>query len=94
MGSKVLAANRRSKMNAYELYAAAFDSAQSEYSENTVEYITGYADGAFNINLKREVAEKIIECRLACGEKNEENGEWGFNHDNFIRRPLLDIEVD
>lgn len=45
-------------MNAYELYDAAFDSA-CDNAEATKGYVSGYANGAFDLAIRDEVAELI-----------------------------------
>lgn len=79
-------------MNAFELNNAAFDSA-CDYAEETVEYIQGYADGAFNLTVSGEIAQKILDCRAACKVETEQNGEGQNNGYHFVEVPLSDIEL-
>lgn len=79
-------------MNAYELEQAAFDSA-CDNAEETVEYIQSYADGAFDLYVSADVAQKILECRKACRETTEQNGEGENNGWHMVRKPLEQIEL-
>jgi len=79
-------------MNAYELEQAAFYSA-CDHAEETVEYIQGYADGAFDLYVTAEVAQKILDCRKACSEATEKNGEYENNGWHLGRKPLEQIEL-
>ena len=79
-------------MNAYELERAAFDSA-CDNAEESIKYIQGYADGAFDQYISTETAQKILDCRAACSAANDLNGEWQNNHHHFIRVPLEEIEI-
>lgn len=79
-------------MNAYELEQAAFDTA-CDGAEETVEYIQGYADGAFNLTVSDEVAQKILDCRAACKNATEENGEGQNNGYHLVQVPLEEIEL-
>ena len=79
-------------MNAFELNSAAFDSA-CDNAEETVEYIQAYAEGAFNLTVSDEVAQKILDCRAACRAETEKNGEGQNNGYHFVEVPLSDIEL-
>lgn len=79
-------------MNAYELEQAAFDRS-CEHAEETVQYIRGYADGAFNLTVSDIVAQKILDCRAACKKATEENGEWQNNGYHIVQKPLEKIEL-
>ncbi|EBC1886544.1 hypothetical protein BU332_22700 [Salmonella enterica] len=50
-------------MNAYDLYEAAFDTAQAEVAEPTASYVEEYAFGALDMAITTEVAEVIAEVR-------------------------------
>lgn len=76
-------------MNAYELYDAAFDSAQGEFAQSTVEYVKQYADGAFNTVVSDEVAQKIVACRVDF----EQNGDGSNDFWHMVRKPLEAIEL-
>lgn len=76
-------------MNAYQIYAAAYDSAQSEWWEDTIEYITQYADVAMGVYLSEDTAQKILDCRLAL--VNSAQGDDQFWH--TVEKPLSAIEV-
>ena len=79
-------------MNAYQLHEAAFDSA-CDHAEDTVEYIDGYADGAFGITLPTGVAEAILAARQAWREAADEDGQGQHHHHHLIRVPLEEIEI-
>lgn len=79
-------------MNAFKLYTAAFDTAL-DYTENTVDYIKGYADGAFNIIISDDVAEKIIDAKIKLEKANDENGQWTNNFYHIVEAPLSEIEI-
>lgn len=79
-------------MNAYELEQAAFDSA-CDHAKETVEYIQSYADGAFDLYVPAEVAQKILDCRKACREASENNGEGENSGWHLVRKPLEQIEL-
>lgn len=76
-------------MNAYDIYAAAYDSAQSEWWEDTIEYITQYADGAMGVALSGDVAQKILDCRLAW--VNSDQSADHFWH--TVEKPLASITL-
>ena len=80
------------KMNAYELEQAAFDSA-CDYAKETIEYIQGYADGAFNLTVSDAVAQKILVCRAECKAEIEKNNEGQNNRWHFVQKPLEEIEL-
>lgn len=95
----VLAARRASgfggygnKMNALELHDAAFDSA-CDYAEETIGYIQEYANGAFDLTVSDQIAQKILDCRALYQAATEKNGEYEGNRYHFIEVPLLDIEL-
>lgn len=79
-------------MNAYELYEAAFDTA-CDFTEETVDYLRSYAGGAFDLYVPEEVCQKILDCRAACREATEQNGEGANNSFYLIKRPLEAIEI-
>ena len=79
-------------MNAYELADAAFDPA-CDFSEETIQYIVGYAAGAFDAHVSDEVAQKILDCRRECREATERNGDGQCNAWHFVRVPLEQIEL-
>ena len=80
-------------MNAFELYEAAFDATQSDYSEATADYVQQYADSALDIIVATEVAEKIASVRTAyeaAYEAGECNGNWIFHN---VESVLSEIEI-
>lgn len=79
-------------MNAYELEQAAFDSA-CDYAEETVKYVKSYADGAFDMYVSDEVAQKILDCRAACKAATEKNGEYENNGFFLVEKPLSAIDL-
>lgn len=79
-------------MNAYELHEAAFDTA-CDTAEETVEYLQSYASGAFDLYVSEEVCQKILDCRAACLEATEQNGEGENNSFYLIKKPLEAIEI-
>lgn len=79
-------------MNAYKLYDAAFDSA-CDFQEPTSEYITGYADGAFDTAISNDTAELIASKRrewLALVEAGEADSNEFWHR---IQKPLEEIEI-
>lgn len=74
-------------MNAYELYEAVFDND----AEETVEYIKQYAEGAFDLSISEEVAQKILDCRERYKAETERNGEGQNNLYHFVKAPLSEI---
>ena len=80
-------------MNAFELYQAAFCSTQSEFSVATAEYVTQYADGAMDVAVSANVAEKIASVRgqyeVALSD-GEVNGNWIYQN---VESVLSEIEV-
>ena len=75
-------------MTAFDLHQAAFDSA-CDYAEETIEYITQYADGALDLFVSSEVAQKILDCRREWRES-------GYGANNFytlVREPLEEIQL-
>ena len=79
-------------MTAYELMESAFDTACGD-AEETINYIQGYASGAFNLYVSKEICEKILECRAACAKATEDNGEGENNGWHLVRKPLEAIEL-
>lgn len=82
-------------MNAFQIYEAAFDSAQSEFSQDTLEYIIQYADGALNVALSDDEAKTILDCRLAWVAAADAEGGIGST-DTFwhtVEKPLREIEI-
>ena len=75
-------------MTAFDLHQAAFDSA-CDYAEETIEYITQYADGAFDLFVSSEVAQKILDCRVEW----RESGYGANNFYNLVREPLEEIQL-
>ena len=80
--------NGRTIMTAFDLHQAAFDSA-CDYAEETIEYITQYADGAFDLFVSSEVAQKILDCRVEW----RESGYGANNFYNLVREPLEEIQL-
>ena len=78
-----------SPVTAYDVYEAAFDDAQSEYAEDTLDYIEQYADSAMNVTLSSAEAEAILKCRLAL--VSGVSGQDAFWH--TVEKPLRAIEV-
>ena len=82
--------------NAFQVYDAAFDAAQGEYAEDTVEYIKQYADAAMNIMLSNKQAQAILDCRLAWIDASKEEGGIGST-DTFwhlVEEPLREIKIE
>lgn len=79
-------------MNAYELYDAVFDSA-NDCAENTPGYVQQYADGAFDMYVAEEVAQKIVDCRSSYLAETEANGEGENNLQHCVKKPLSEIEL-
>ena len=75
-------------MTAFDLHQAAFDSA-CDYAEETIEYITQYADGALDLFVSSEVAQKILDCRREW----RESGYGANNFYNLVREPLEEIQL-
>lgn len=87
-------------MNAYQVFQAAFDSAQSEFipkgREDKIDYVIQYADGAMGIRIERGVAEKIVDAQIAYekatwGESGD--GQYSDNAYRLIEEPLSKIEA-
>lgn len=76
-------------MNAYQLFEAAFDSAQKEYAENTAAYVKQYADGALDLCVTDEMAQKIVACRADF----EKNGDGSNDFRHMVIKPLEEIEL-
>lgn len=79
-------------MNAVELYEAAFDSA-NDYAEPTAEYVQQYADGAFDLAVPADAAEKIAVIRrgwLALVESGEADSNQKYH---TVTAPLEEIEL-
>ena len=75
----------------YEIYEAAHDEADS-HSELTNEYLTDYADGAFDINLSEEKAQMIVDC-IAEYEKADAARNYSTSQDLWIciEEPLSEV---
>ena len=76
-------------ITAYDIYDAAFDSAQSEYSERTISYIVQYAESVFNVYLTSDIAQKILDAI----DKWESNDCGGDNKWHDIEKQLRLIIV-
>ena len=80
-------------MTAFDLYEAAFDSA-NDYAEETAEYVQQYADGAFDKHVDIAICEKIAACRRTYkGLDSEGGGEDAQAYHTQVRKPLEDIEL-
>lgn len=79
-------------MNAFDLYDAVFDSA-NDYAENTTAYVKQYADGAFDLYISDEVAQKIVDCRTEFLTETEKNGEGQNNQWHCVEKSLSEIEL-
>ena len=79
-------------MNAFELYEAAFDTANDQ-AEATAEYVNQYASGAFDLYVPQDVCEKIAAARRAYQGADSENGEYEQAYAVHVRRPLESIEL-
>ena len=66
----------------YEIYEAANDEADS-HSELTSEYLTDYADGAFDITLSEDKAQMIVDC-IAAYEKADAARSYSTSQDLWI----------
>lgn len=80
-------------MNAFEIYEAAFDAAQGDNRAATAEYVSDYADGALEISVSNEVAQKIADVRadyLAQCEAGEIDSNWIYYN---VQAALEEIEV-
>ncbi|WP_250439873.1 hypothetical protein [Delftia tsuruhatensis] len=75
-------------MNAYELFDAAFDSA-NDHRESTATYVKQYADGAFDLVISDEVAEIIA----AAKREFDANGDGSNDFYHMVRAPLEEIEL-
>lgn len=75
-------------MNAYELFDAAFDSANDQ-RESTAAYVKQYADGAFDLVISDEVAEIIA----AAKREFDANGDGSNDFYHMVRAPLEEIEL-
>lgn len=79
-------------MNAYQLFEAAFDPACDD-AEASVEYVQQYADGAFDLYVSDETAQKIVAAKVACDAATAENGEGPNNLFQIVQQPLETIEL-
>lgn len=79
-------------MTAFDLYEAAFDSA-NDYAEETAEYVQQYADGAFDKHVDIAICEKIAACRRAYKGLDSVGGEYAQAYHTQVRKPLEDIEL-
>ncbi len=73
-------------MNAYELYEAAIDNDSSDLSAKN---FSDYADGALNIFITSEVAEKIS----ACAINFRDNGDGSNDLYHMVEKPLSEITL-
>lgn len=84
-------------MNAFNIYDAAFDSAQSEWipmdRPALIKYVTDYADGAMDVRVSKEVAEAIADAHLSYKGLDEDGGEYEHAFFIKIKNPLSEIEV-
>ena len=79
-------------MNAYQLYDAAFDTA-NDYAENTIAYVKQYAEGALDTHVSDAVAQKIVDARIDYLKATESNGEGQNNLWHIVQKPLEQIEL-
>lgn len=90
-------------MTAYDIYDAWKDGINKNIAdmprEEIISSIKAYADGAFDVNISNDVAEKIATCQenytAACNGELEgyKFREYGLNHDHLIKFKLQDITV-
>lgn len=80
-------------MNAFEIYSAAFDAAQGDARQATAEYVLDYADGALEISISQELAQKIADVRadyVARAESGDIGSDWIYRN---VREILEEIEI-
>ncbi|SFN76570.1 hypothetical protein SAMN05216516_1206 [Izhakiella capsodis] len=75
-------------MNAFEIYDAAFDSANDNI-EYTAHYVKQYAEGALDVFLSDEIAKEIADCAI----KFRDNGNGTNDLYHFVEKPLSEIEI-
>lgn len=84
-------------MTALEIYENAFDPAADAervlkyFGGNVSAYIKAYADGAFELNIPDDVAQKIAKC--AGDYENYIGGNWSQAYYELVEKPLKDIEL-
>ncbi|MEQ9888854.1 hypothetical protein ABRP55_20235 [Pectobacterium zantedeschiae] len=76
-------------MNAYEIYEAATENAESNNIVISAKYFSEYADGALDTYISDEVAEKIMAC--ATQFRNEGKGSNDLWH--MVEKPLSEIDI-
>lgn len=80
-------------MNAFNLYDAVFDSARAEFvpaaSADKIEDVIDYAQGALDLHISRDVAQKIVAAHDAF--EASEQGSDNFWH--LVEQPLAAIEL-
>lgn len=84
-------------MNAFELYEAVYDTArevpQYETHAERVQDVIDYADGALDMDVPSEVAEKIANARRSYKGLDEDGGEYENAYYYKVRKPLEEIEL-
>lgn len=84
-------------MNALEIYEAAFDSAANvqeaikDFGGDVSAYIKAYADGAFNLSVSDDVANKIAKCSENYASYTGK--QWEHAYYEFVQKVLEDIEL-
>ncbi|ATZ95312.1 hypothetical protein [Dickeya fangzhongdai] len=76
-------------MNAYQLYDAAMENAENNDIEISAEYFSDYAEGALNIFMSQNLAEKIY----ACAVNFRDNGVGTNDLWHMVEKPLSEIEI-
>lgn len=80
-------------MNAFDLYEAAFDTAQAEVAEPTASYVEEYAFGALGMAIATDVAEVIAEVRRNWLEMVEAGEADSNKKYHKVQAILQDIEL-
>jgi hypothetical protein len=82
-------------MNAYQLYEAVFDSARKEFVPETTEGkvldVLEYAEGALDISISREIAERIVAAHEAFFAAELNGGLDSNKYHYIVKSPLSEI---
>lgn len=76
-------------MTAMDIYEAAFDTTRIEYFDYSSAGVQAYAEGAMDLFISDEVAEKIAQCAVSFRDNG--HGENDFFY--LVEKPLRDIEL-
>lgn len=80
-------------MNAFELYDAVFDSANDGSDDVTAANVIAYADGALDLTISNEVAERVAKLRKEWLAMVEAGTATANEHYHLVEKELSEVEL-